>query len=139
MADHPAARLKSAALTLQAFLLLLAIKVGLTVMPYRKLARILPQPGVRAADGWVKTRTARSMAKAARWLPSATCLPQALAGSVMLGLQGYHSRVQIGVAPVSGKPFRAHAWLICGQDVIIGDGENLDQFVTMTDLRGGRD
>lgn len=131
------ARLKSTALALWALSLIAAIRLGLALMPYRVLARLLPPAGHRKPDGWVKTRTARAMRRASRWLPSATCLPQALAGSVMLALQGYDCQVRIGVAPSQPRSFRAHAWLLCGDDVIVGDGEDLSEFVTITDLRGG--
>jgi hypothetical protein len=130
--------LKSTALMLAAFVLLLLVKAGLSLMPYRRLVRFLPPPGKSRPDGWVKTRTARALHRAAHWLPSATCLPQALAGNAMLSLQGYESRIRIGVAASPGRRLRAHAWLLCGDDVLIGDSENLTEFVTMTDLRGGR-
>lgn len=129
--------LKSTALTLEAFALLMLVKVGLSAMPYSKLARFLPAPGTRPADGWVKTRTARAMNRASAWFPAATCLPQALAGSALLALQGYDSRVRIGVAALPNRRLKAHAWLLCGDDVIIGDSENLMDFATMTDLRRG--
>lgn len=129
--------LKSTALTLEALALLLIVKVGLSAMSYQKLARFLPRPGTRDPDGWVKTRTARAMQRAAAWFPAATCLPQALAGNAMLALQGYDSQVRIGVMATPDQKFRAHAWLLCGEDVIIGDSENLSDFVTMTHL-GGR-
>ena len=131
------AGLKSLALAVWAFVLIGTMRLALTVMPYRTLARLLPQPGRRKPDGWVKTRTARAMRRAAQWPPRASCLPQALAGSVLLSLQGYACQVRIGVAPADGRAFRAHAWLLCGGDIIVGDGENLSEFVTITDLRGG--
>lgn len=128
--------LKSTALTLAAFVLLLLVKAGLSVMPYRRLARFLPPAGRRRPDGWVKTRTARAIHRAASWLPSATCLPQALAGSAILSLQGYSSKVRIGVASLPDRRLRAHAWLMCGEDIIVGDSETLTDFVTLTELRG---
>lgn len=130
--------LKPTALTLGALVLLLLFKAALSLMPYRRLARFLPPPGRRPPTGWIKTRTARALQRAAHWLPSATCLPQALAGNAMLSLQGYESRVRIGVAALPGRRLRAHAWLLCGDDIVVGDSEELTDFVTMTDLRGGR-
>lgn len=132
--DHRAA-LTFRALTLAAAGLLLILKAALTMASYRRVSRLLPSPAGRPAPGWVKTRTARAIHKASHWIPDATCLPQALAGSVLLSLQGYGSTVRIGVAPAADQPFRAHAWLMCGEDVIVGDGEDLSAFQPLTDIR----
>lgn len=121
---------------LQAFCLLALMKLGLSIFTYRQLIHFLPVRGHARASGWVKTRTARALQRAARYLPSATCLPQALAGHVMLALQGYESHIRIGVAP-SGDAFRAHAWLMCDEDILIGDSEDLVDFVRLTDIKAG--
>ena len=53
---------------------------------------------------------------AARCVPHATCLTQALACQALLSRSGYASRLEIGVAKDgddAGRRFEAHAWVVC--------------------------
>lgn len=64
---------------------------------------------------------------ASRYLPGTrTCLIQALAAGTLLWRNGHDARVHIGVTSTE-TPFRAHAWVVLGDRVILG-GEGLDQF-----------
>lgn len=63
---------------------------------------------------------ARRVRRAARLVPHATCLPQALAGRVLLARAGHASRVRFGVAAPSDRGFEAHAWLECDGAVVVG-------------------
>jgi hypothetical protein len=58
-----------------------------------------------------------------RFVPGATCLTQALAAQVLLSRAGHSPRVEIGVAKNENKQFQAHAWLVIGDQVLIGGGE----------------
>ena len=67
---------------------------------------------------------------ASRYVPKATCLTQALALQKLLVEAGHQSRVEIGVAKNTGK-FEAHAWLVCGDQIVIG-GPNVDRYSRLT-------
>lgn len=67
---------------------------------------------------------------AARYVPRATCLTQALALQAMLGRAGTPSELRIGVARGKETEVDAHAWLECEGRVVIGDGQ-LERYVPM--------
>jgi hypothetical protein len=59
---------------------------------------------------------------AARYVPHATCLPQALAARWVLARFGHASRVRFGIRKSEGGPLVAHAWLECeGRSLLEGD------------------
>lgn len=113
------------------------VRVGLTVIKYKRLAKLLPTKGsvnpplsVQRWCRWAVTRTSRVV-------PKASCLTQALAGLWLLRLMGFEASVVIGVAAgESGSAvLRAHAWLESGTDVILGgEGETLSDFKRLTVL-----
>lgn len=68
-------------------------------------------------------KLAWSVRAAARRVPGATCLVQALALQRLLSQSGRTSTLEIGVAKNSGQ-FAAHAWLTYEGRVLIGGGES---------------
>lgn len=98
----------------------------------------MPSTAVTPAEPWRKRRLLAHMRRAARYIPGATCLPQAMAGYMMLALQGREGRIRIGVARGRDGVFLAHATLVSGADVVIGGGAEYDGFVVLTELRPGR-
>jgi hypothetical protein len=102
---------------------ILRARAGLTLHRHAALrARIArlaseaaPAPPARAAlaeVGW-------SVAAAARAVPGASCLTQALAGQALLARRGIGSRIEVSLPDGAGG-FRPHAWLIAGDVVILG-------------------
>jgi hypothetical protein len=82
----------------------------------------------RAADAWGQSRHETGVAPgrlawaietAARAVPGATCLTQALAAEVLLRRAGEHPEMRFGVALGSGD-FEAHAWLELDGRVVVG-------------------
>lgn len=61
-----------------------------------------------------------SVAAAARLVPGATCLTQALAGQRLLALRGYASTVRISLPGGTESAFRPHAWLMSGNVIVLG-------------------
>lgn len=56
-----------------------------------------------------------------RRIPGARlCLPQALAGAVLLRRHGYAAEVVVGVR---NEPFAAHAWLVHDGRVVLGEAD----------------
>ncbi len=54
-----------------------------------------------------------------------TCLAQSLAGMAMLRRRGIAGTLFLGVARSAdvGQAFAAHAWLCCGDNVLVGTGD----------------
>lgn len=55
----------------------------------------------------------------ARYVPGASCLVKAQAGSAMLNRYGYAAKIKIGVAKESSD-LKAHAWVEWGGRVVLG-------------------
>jgi hypothetical protein len=73
---------------------------------------------------------------AGRRVPRASCLTQALAGQILLGMYGFTSTIRIGVAREAGGAFVAHAWLEVGshERPLIGDRIDLERYTRLPDV-----
>ena len=91
-------------LVLEAALLLSAARLGLWLLPFQVVSRLLDKATrPRVAVAAPALRIAWAIGAAARYIPAATCLAQALAGRAMLIRHGHAAQLRIGVAraPVS--------------------------------------
>jgi hypothetical protein len=69
-------------------------------------------------------------------VPKSNCLTRALSLQYLLGLFGHESVIRVGVADAPPKGFEAHAWVLYGNEVIIGHiGEDITRFTPITDLK----
>jgi hypothetical protein len=60
--------------------------------------------------------------KAARNVPwNAVCLPQAMGCKAMLARRGQGSALHLGAAMNDPKGLMAHAWLVAGGTVVVGE------------------
>jgi hypothetical protein len=115
--------------------LLVFYRLALLAAPYRVVRRALPADRAGAAPDWVVARTRWAVSTAARASFGATCLPQALATKALFSLQGYDATIRIGVRRDEHGKVLAHAWVLSGDAIVIGDdGERLEGFSHMTDL-----
>jgi hypothetical protein len=115
-------------LLLHAILLVGAVRLGLWILPFRTLRRLLARTihaplAVGAEEQAEADKIAWSVARAARCVPAATCLTQALAAQIMLSRRGFRARVHIGVAKDKNQQFIAHAWIESHGRVILGGSE----------------
>lgn len=130
------ARFREVRLALLAWGLVLYARVGLSILGYRKLARHLPQPGAGRAPVAYLQRLRRRVTAAARYVPNGSCLPQAIAGQMLLSWRGYRSEIHLGVRAGQGGGLAAHAWLTSDDVVVVGDlGINLEDYAHLTVLR----
>ena len=112
-----------------------AVRAALWVLPFGKLRSMIARPS-RRKPGWLTRsseeadRIAWSVESAARFVPKATCLTQALAGEILLRRAGYPAEVRIGVAKDPAGKLEAHAWVESGGRVVIGD-HDLHRFTTL--------
>src|SRR5690349_5295110 len=104
------------ALVAEALVLLWVIRLGLWLLPFETLRRLLTRvPGVaRAAEPAevVERRVEWAVLAARPCVPRATCLTQALAAQVLLRRHGVRGHLRFGVRSEAGR-FEAHAWLEC--------------------------
>lgn len=138
LSGRPSSAVREVRFALVAAATLAAVRIALWFMPYGRLEKHLPDRSATAAPGWVRRRTFRAVANAARLVPGASCLPQAIAGQILLTWQGFTSTVRIGVAS-KGEGLKAHAWLLSGDHLVLGGTpDSLAGFTKLTDLRAGR-
>jgi hypothetical protein len=110
-------------LLLRAFFLVAAVRAGLFLLPFRTVKRLSARTRLRARTVHPVERCAWAVRASSRYVPGATCLTQALAAQVLLAESGYHSRLEIGVRKDEHRRFRAHAWVVCREQIVIGGAE----------------
>lgn len=76
-----------------------------------------------------------SVRNTARAVPGASCLTQALAVRYLAAREGAECIIRIGVKQRPEEPFEAHAWVLAGDDVLIGGQiERIEDFTPIVDL-----
>lgn len=114
-------------------------KLGLVLLSYRTLKQWIPDrvPAGAATIDHLR-RTAWGVRNAARLVPGATCLTQALAAQFLLARAGHRSQIRIGVAKDLDGRFLAHAWLISDGRVLLGGtSRELRRYTALADLDFG--
>lgn len=123
----------------EAVLLLAALQLGLRLLPLRIVCKLIATASASEAlcvdqDLQVVFRVARAVHAAHACIPSATCLPQALAAHMLLERNGVRSQLRIGVAKGSGGQLHAHAWVEHWGQIVTGYLPDLDLFVELPAL-----
>jgi hypothetical protein len=119
----------------KAALLLGMIGLGLKLLPFRTLRRLvdrLSKPVGKARFSIEQVSWAVELAGC--YVPG-TCLSRALAAQVLLARQGHPAVLHIGVLRERKSQFMAHAWLESGGQVVIG-GYELDLYAPLATLEG---
>lgn len=123
-------------LLLKAGLLLGGIKLGLLVLDFQALERLLgrvPQApdGLRKVDRASTEKVVWAVELAGRYMPMArTCLTQAMTSQVLLARRGHPTILHIGVVTKGREEFEAHAWLESEGEVVIG-GHELERYTPL--------
>lgn len=126
-------------LLLQAATRLAVFRLGLWLLPYPVLRRLmqrhlptLPLPASVAA--LPADRLAWAVCVASRAVPAATCLTQALALHSLLTAAGHPARIQIGVAKHDRLGLQAHAWVESGGRAFMNAPDDLAQYARLGPL-----
>jgi hypothetical protein len=121
----------------EAAALLMIVGIGLRVVPFRLLRRLLDShasafPAATPASQDVIDRISWAVAAVARRLPEriCACLAQALAVDTMLKRRGHAAELRLGVR--TPTQFEAHAWVECGGHVVIGDRQDLETYSVLS-------
>ena len=133
----------------EAFSLLTLVRLGLVILPFNAVRRMLhgyatehgDLPEVRAeterraVERNVPARVAWAMGALSRRSPGpTTCLALALVADTLLRRRGERSALRIGVkkrgAEVPGR-LAAHAWVECGDLIVVGRLEDLAEYSIM--------
>ncbi|KKC27757.1 lasso peptide biosynthesis B2 protein [Sphingomonas sp. SRS2] len=124
-------------LLLHCLLVVVLVRFGLTMVGYQPLLRRIALAGRSRRSATNVPLMMWAIRHAARLVPAATCLTQALAGHYLCHRAGHLTVVRIGVQRRDDGSVAAHAWLIDDDHVLIGgQEEDLDRFTTLIDLQG---
>ena len=116
------------------------VRLTLVLVPVRLLTRSLervarpgasrldPTPGEADRVGW-------AVASAARFVPGANCLAQALVAEAMLRRRGHPVELRLGVARDELGRIQAHAWVESYGHIVIGDHDR-DRFTELRPVAG---
>lgn len=119
------------------------IRVSLFVMPFGTVLSLVDRfssrfPTLNRNAGAPSSRVAWAISAAARRIPCRTnCLSQALAGKLLLIMEGRPSSLRIGVASRESGRLVAHAWLESDGEIVLG-GEYAEQYRQLPDFDGVR-
>jgi len=120
-------------LFVRALFLVGAIRLGLSLVPFQTLRRVVARMAAASPKARQSDHTREipwAVAAASRLVPNASCLTQALAVQVLLGRGGQQSRLRIGVATGEEGRLKAHAWVESQGRVVIGDS-GLEHFTLL--------
>jgi|SRR5215208_5446867 len=122
-------------------LLLGAIRLGLRLLAFRTLQRIVIQLAQTPTDPQLARRASVdrlvwAVTVASQYVPKATCLTQALAAQILLGRHAYPTQLRVGVARGEEGRLEAHAWLENQGKVIVGGGE-LSRYTLLPGMEWG--
>lgn len=126
-------------LLIQATTLLWAIRLGLCLLPFQTLQRVLVNMSRKAVelqktDHAALGRVAWAVEVASRYVPRNTCLTKALAAKVLLCRRGHTVHLHIGVAKGEAGRLRAHAWVESQGQIVIGGLGELSGFTQLPPL-----
>jgi hypothetical protein len=126
-------------LVMEALVVVIAIRLGLWLLPFQKLRALVAEMGKRPTSTRRRhalpvDRVAWAVRAVSPFVPRASCLTQALAGQVLLDRRGYLTRLRIGVTKRSQEGLEAHAWLECQGQVVLGDHGFLAMYASFPSL-----
>jgi hypothetical protein len=106
------------------------MQLGLRILTVRKLHAFVSGTPRRwrassAARRHSPERIEWAIRTAARYLPGATCLPQALAAQYMLARAGHPAMLRIGFAVSKGHEVAGHAWVECDGSVVLDGADRM--------------
>jgi hypothetical protein len=119
---------------LRATMWLAIARVMLVAMPFNRLsARLSAENDCTGtkADPALLIRIGSAVRVAANYVPwRSDCFPQTIAARMLLRRHDFASTIHIGVERVGDDELAGHAWLTCGETVVIGGGE-LDPYTEL--------
>ncbi len=113
-------------LLVEAALFLALARLAILVIPFRRIVPWLERSPDEPQRDAVQIATVRQAVEiAARNVPwNAVCLPQAMACKAMLARRGQGSALHIGAARGTRAELMAHAWLVAGGEIVIGEEDS---------------
>lgn len=124
-------------LLVQSAFLLGTIRLGLWLLPFGTLRRLLARM-TQVTNQASMDRVIWAVAAASQYVPLVTCLTQALATQALLGRCGHPASLRIAVARSEEGGLHAHAWVESHGRIVLGGLEDLSRYTPLPPLEGER-
>ena len=124
-------------LLLRTVILVATVRLALWIMPFRAVRKLsTKRPATSAKLGAIPLkRLSWAVQAAARRIPAASCLTQALALQYLLARAGHTAELHIGVAKDVARGFQSHAWLEYRGQILLGDNGELEHYSPILALK----
>ena len=99
-------------------------RVALWLLPFRWVQALPARAAKRRRPSRTALELAEAVTAAAKRVPHASCLTQALALQSLLVKEGYAPTLKLGVAKTPGGALEAHAWVEADGRILIGGPES---------------
>jgi Transglutaminase-like superfamily len=125
-------------LLISATLWLGVIRLGLWLLPFQSIRRLLGQSR-RPSRRWSKIshvspeQIAWAVTVAAHYIPN-TCLSRAFTTQALLERAGFSAYLRIGLAKKRGGQLEGHTWVESQGKIVIGALEDLSRYVPLPPL-----
>lgn len=125
----------------EAFFFVVLIRTALWLIPFKVFQngfrKFLTAKAETAEPDWTQLiKIVRSVKTASRFVPSASCLTQALSALLIFHLKGQQAELKIGVAKDAESNFEAHAWLEKDGKILIGKIPEHGRFMVLNFNQG---
>jgi Transglutaminase-like superfamily len=126
-------------LLVMSLILLAAIRLGLWLLPFRTLLKLLtrisqPIKNAQITNLVTVGKIVWVVNVVSRYMPGVKCLARALTTEVLMRRHQLSSQLCIGVAKTERGKLEAHAWVEYQGKVVIGGLSNLSKFVPLPSL-----
>ena len=120
-------------LLLRAVALVAAVRLALWTLPFRWVRWVVDSKRSVSKElaAMRVPRLAWAVQAAARRIPGASCLTQALVLHRLMAAAGHDAGVHIGVSNDPVRGFEAHAWVEHRDEVILGDNGELERYTPL--------
>ncbi len=121
-------------------LLVVAFRIALWIVPASRIRELAARP-VKSSPSlavFPPEHLAWAVRAAARRVPRATCLTQALALRRLLAKAGHAAEIRIGVAKGKDRELDSHACVVCHGRALVADGEDPGRYSPILSLGAGR-
>ena len=117
--------------------LMLSIRIGMSVVPFRVLLAFLRswrerQSVARALDKKRAKRALWGITVISPYVPGATCLTRALAALTVLGHMGQDACLRFGIARQQGGELTGHAWVEAEGKIVMGNLSDLSRYSVLS-------
>ncbi len=122
IASQPRWSIRDFPLLAEALVTVAAYRMLLWIVSLQRLRTQIERMPLRSRKGAIDPfRIGRAVTSAGHRIPRADCLPRALSTQYLLRRRGIESRFCMGVAHDPTGAFTAHAWIVCGDQIVVGE------------------